>query len=80
MSFNIATASAIALAALQETATIAPQIGSEDHLTAASTALDGAANVASQFLTDPTEQQQAVAAYNGAKAIIAIFAAFKKKK
>ena len=80
MAFNFAEASAIALASLQQTATLAATIGGEDHITAANDALDAAGNVAGQFLTDPAEQQQAVQAYAAAKTILALISAFKKKK
>lgn len=80
MAINWGLVAEIATVGLEETATLTPQIGSEDHLTAASQALQAAGQASSAIITDPTQLQEAQASYNAAASILKLIAAFQKKK
>jgi hypothetical protein len=76
MAIDWSKASQIALLSLTEAASVAPQIGSQDHFTTASDALDAAATVASRVITDPTQLTEAKAAYGAASLLLALFGVF----
>lgn len=78
MAVNWANALNIALVGLAETSEHASEIGSADHLTAATSALNAAADGASAVITDPAELTQAKASYSAAASIIKLIFAFKK--
>lgn len=79
MAFNWGLVAELATVGLAETAQLAPQFGSEDHITAANQALQAAGQAAAQIVTDPQQAQEAQAAYAAAGAIISLIGVFTKK-
>ena len=80
MAVNWGTALEIAMLGIQEAAATVPTFGGADHETAAISALNAAGQVASQVITDPTQQAEAAAAYAAAGSLIKLVFAFTKKK
>lgn len=80
MNDKVLNAIEIATLALSVGAETAPEIGSEDHISAANDALNAATVVASNVITDPTQKAEANAAAMLASAVIKLFAAFTNKK
>lgn len=80
MSFDWGKIAQIAVLGLSETASLVPEFGSADHETSANDALNAAAGVASQVLTNEGQRNQAAAAYLAAQSILKLVFAFTKKK
>lgn len=78
MKINWQQVSLFALYGLSVAAKVAPQLGTEPHLQAASDALTTATGVAQQMLTDPKQQEEASASAQAAQDIINLIHAFAK--